>query len=156
MQLDPGAENSRQVLDQLPKINAPVRGEIENNLIHIVRKFHIHQIHGQFVSLNTALANVERLLFPNHVLLHLLDIFLAGFAQHRLQRIIGVLHLARSQNHLAKFHTPGCFHDSVVAFHHPGVHRVKIIYLASFPKADTYNRRHASCPPFETFVQRKC
>ena len=156
MQLNPGTENSCQVLDQFPKINAAIRGKIENNLVHIVCKFYVHQIHGQFVGLDAALADMERLLFPDHILIHLLDIFLAGFPQHRLQRVIGAFHLARSQNHLAKFYAPGRFHDSVVAFHHPGFHRVKIIYLASFPKADTYNRRHASCPPFETFVQFKC
>ena len=155
MQLNPGTENARQVLHQFSKINSSVCGEIENNLVHIISKFYVHQVHGQFVGFNPALTNMERLLLPHHVLLYFLDVFLRSFPEYRFQGIIGAFHLTRSHDHLAKFYAPGRFHDSVVALLDPRVHRVKIIYLASFPKADTYYCRHASCPPFDTIVQRK-
>ena len=83
-QLDPGAEDRGQVLDQLPEVDPPVGGEIEKDFVVVEGVLHVHQLHVELVLLDFLQRDLGRLLFVLAVLLNPLEILLVGRADQRL------------------------------------------------------------------------
>ena len=60
-ELDARAKHGGQILDELAEVNAPVRREVEDDLIQVERALDIDEFHRQAMQLDLLLADLERL-----------------------------------------------------------------------------------------------
>ena len=86
-QLDAVVKNAREILDQLAEVHAPVGGEEEKRLVAVKAAFHVHKLHVQPVVLDLLLADDQRVLFAEAVLLVDPPVLQGGHTHHRAQRL---------------------------------------------------------------------
>ena len=128
-QLDAGAEDGRQVFDQVTEIHPAIGGEEEQNLAAVEAVLHFHQLHFQLVLGNFVLANLEGFFLLLLVGLHLGVVLLRGHAEHGTQSR-DQLHLVDhgvGQGALAKLDALGCLYDHVLSGLHLDAVGVKVI-----------------------------
>ena len=144
-QLDAGAEHSCQVLDQLAEIHASVRCEIKKDLAVVKGIFGVDQLHIQAPLQDLFTADPESLPFPLAVFLLAAVIFLRADPDHRLERRGDILlfHFHGRAHDKAVLQSPGGLHDYVAAPGQLKIARVKIVYFAGSPEADSDDFHHA-------------
>ena len=86
-QLDTGAEHAGEIFDQLAEVYAAVRGEVEQQLVHVERAFRGHEVHFQAAVLDLSLADEKRLVRALAVALERFHIRLGRDADHALERL---------------------------------------------------------------------
>ena len=143
-QLDAHAEHTRQILDELPEVHAPVRSKVKDDLRMIERIFHIDQLHIESVLVDFLLTKRHRrcALFLIFRMAH--PVLFAGSAQDRLQGCndLFVIHYFFAVGGCSVFDAAGGFYDYIVTGGDLQIARIEVINFSCFPKANSYNLRH--------------
>ena len=131
-QLDTGAEHAGKILDQLAEVYAAVRGEVEQQLVHVERAFRGHKVHFELSVLDFALADEKRLVRALAVALERLHVRLSRHADHTLERLHDrlLVHLGVALHALAVFQTARGLDDYAGTGGDFGILRVKIIHFS--------------------------
>ena len=137
-QFDPGPEHRCQVPYQLPEVHTTVGGEVKDDLVAVKAGGNVHQLHLQTVVRDLLLADVKGLVLPFLVVFHGAAVILRGRPQHGAQGLDDglVIHLVVALRAGGEFRALGSLHDYLVPHLHLDPFGVKIIILASAPKAD--------------------
>ena len=143
-QLDTGAEHAGKILDQLAEVYAAVRGEVEQQLVHVERAFRGHKVHFELSVLNFALADEKRLVRALAVALERFHVRLSRDADHALERLHDRLlgDLGVALHALAVFQSARGFDDNARSGGDFGVLRVKIVHFSvRFETNSDYGRQ---------------
>ena len=137
-QLDPSPEHAGQIPHQLPEVHPAIGGKEENNLTAVKAGRYVHQLHFQTVIRDLLLADVEGLALFFPIVIHGAAVGVSGQPQHGAQGLDNsfVRHLVVPLGAGAEFRALGGLHDDLIAHFHRMPLGVKIIILASAPKAD--------------------
>ena len=120
-QLNAGAKDRCQILDQLAEVHTAIRREIKQNLIEIKCIFDGDQLHIQLVLRNFLFANRKGFLCA--LLIGLYDLFI---------RMCG-------NGNFSIFYAPRRLNDDMLSHRCLDAARVKIIYFSDFFESDAYN-----------------
>ena len=140
-QLDAGAEDACQVLDQLAEVHASVRREIKEYLAVVKGIFGVDELHVQVAAADPLTADPEGLTLFFAVSLLALVVLLRADAQDRLEGLRDRLciDLHGGADYEAVFHAAGSLHDDMPAAGQLELTRVEIIDFSCRPEADADN-----------------
>src|SRR5699024_2731794 len=144
-QFDTRLKHSRQILDQLTKIDSSVCRKIKEHLVVVKGILRIDQLHLQLMGTDFFLADFKGFLFFSAVCLFLGVILRRRQANHLSQRLdhLFILDLLRSENDIAILHASGCFHDDMIADTNIKILRRKIIYFSHITEPYSDNFCHS-------------
>ena len=137
-QLDPGAEHAGQIPDKLPEIHPAVGGEEKDDLAAVKAGGYVHQLHFQPMVCDFLFADVKGFALFFAVVVHGAAVSIGGGPQHGAQGLDDglVRHLMVPLGAGAEFRPLSGLHNDLIAHFHRMPLGVKIIILASAPKAD--------------------
>ena len=146
-QLDPGPEDTGQVLHQGPEIHPALRREEKDDLGAVKAVLRLDQLHLQLVALDELLAHIQGVLLLFPVVPHLLLIPVCGQADHRAQglhhRLVGDKAIGPHTH--AVFQPFARLHNDALAVGHRQPLGVKIILFAARFEPDADDLCHVRC-----------
>ena len=143
-QLDARAENARKLLHKIPKINAAVRREVEEDLAVVKCILRLNQFHLQAALCDFCLANLICFFLLDPVFGFTLGIELRGDANDILERLrnLFILKLHRRENDGAVFNAADGLDDDMVIVMDVEIFGVKVVYFTGISEFYSDNCLH--------------
>ena len=138
-QVDAGAENAGELLQQLAEIDAAVRREVKHELCAVKRVFRIDEVHIDVVFFDAFAADGERFFFFLTVLLGAPKVFFGGDAHQPFERgdDFRILDHFVGERDFTQLDAAGGFNNDLLAELNRRTVRIERINFAQFLEPDT-------------------